>query len=224
MFGFRITDEFNKGLFVPSAQCYVFYKSYPIIKGTTANKLKTGIPGAIPCVVFSKETKLNQDSSFGGLNIGYAIALVENGEWVINSSGFTGVYYFFMPSSDAERIAGDKPSWGARFYDENGRASFVGWQKPLTVDGFVQSKINEAFNGTRLSKSNLAIPCGGIGQARIYMGGTSGVSGFTVFNLTLSMYQDRISYKFLPVGEAPGGSGTIINTGSVPLIDTSIYS
>lgn len=219
-FGAVIRDENSKSLFIPSAQCFVFHSKYNISK-TTNGDINTGIPASINCVFFTREISLNQDSGWGNLNIGWNVVLRKNGFWVIETSLFEGTLYCFMPGYDANRLQNNKPTWGARFYDEEGRASFVGWQRPMVMSSSIKSVTGEAFNGKDSGNIYHAIATGAVGQARIYMG--SGTTAMTIFKCSVSMYLGRVSYKFVKIGEAPGGGGSPVNTGNVPLIDVRNY-
>ena len=220
-YGAVVRDDSGRSLFIPSAQCYVFHSRIDISKSQRGD-VSTGVPSSINCVFFSRETSLNQDSGWGNLNIGRNVVLRKNGFWVIETELFTGSIYCFMPGYDANRLQGGARKWGARFYDDQGRPSFVGWQKPLMISSNISSVSGQPFNGKDSGNIYHAIPMGAVGQARIYMG--SGTSFMTVFECTVSMHNGRVSYKFIKVGEAPGGGGSPVNTGNVPLIDVRNYN
>lgn len=224
-FGFSVRDETGKTMFTPNGECYVFYAKYNVGAGAAGEtKTDTGIsvsadPQPLFFVISSYIHRDPQVSNIplGELSVGNYYNQNNALNHVITASGNKSVVYVFMPGWWVERKYGSQ-KWGARFYDENGKVSWCGWQKPLQIAGYIPSDHGSPHT---LKTATCAVMMRSLGHASLYVPSID--RDFLVkFHMTASAMNGRTEQLWLIVGRG-GGSGAWGYTGDIPYIDSAIY-
>ncbi|YBC52209.1 hypothetical protein ABM058_17420 [Morganella morganii] len=223
-FGFSVTDQLGKKLFTPSGKCYVLYR---VIKaGAGKDKTSyhdTGIYRATDptplCFVRSTE-RYTGDSPLplGCMMLGKPWPH-NDATYIITAENTYSTVYVFMPGYWVEAREG-RQTWGARFYDEDGEVSYCGWQKPLTIDGFISQGASDPQQMKRVSN---AILMRAMGSRAMFIPSIN-PSGPTIFYVTSTAYNGR-SEPFFKIVGGQGGGASYLNSykGDIPYIDSALY-
>lgn len=160
-------------MFTPGGECYVFYEKHNVGSGAVGGtETDTGIsissdPEPLFFVISSSiyRDPVYSNIPLGELSIGNYYGQNNTKNHIIKASGNHSKVYVFMPGWWVERKYGPQ-KWGARFYDENGKVSWCGWQKPLQVAGYIPSKPGEP---TTLKTATCAVMMRSLGHASLYV-------------------------------------------------------
>lgn len=223
-FGFAVNDLSGKKLFTPSGKCYVLYR---IIKaGAGQNQTSyhdTGInrtSDPVPLCFIRSTTRYppNNTPPIGCVLLG-RVSNYNDVNHIITAENTYSTIYLFMPGDWVETREG-KQKWGARFYDEDGEVSYCGWQKPLTIDGYVASDTNTP---PALKNSNSAILMRTMGTVSFLVPAIN-PNLPTIFLVTATAYNGHGELLYRVLGSQGGGSSFFNNyNGHIPYIDASIY-
>ncbi|HHH3380060.1 TPA: hypothetical protein ACPZBE_004073 [Morganella morganii] len=221
-FGFSVTDQVGKKLFTPSGKCYVLYKIMHVGAGegeTTYHDTgvnRTHDPQPLFFVRSTERYIVSNTPPIGGV-ITKVNPPANDLNHIVVAHNTRSIVYLFMPGHWVEAKEG-RQEWGARFYDEDGEVSYCGWQKPLTIDGYIPSG-TEQFPPLRDNYSAILMRV--MGEAALWVPSIN-QSAVTRFLISTTAYRGKVELLYLITGFTPAG---YVNNYSahIPYINGLIY-